>query len=140
MTVSTDSPFKSRYKLFGIPLKCLEIDTVRYFSLESDIYKYLNTLFTQQGWKFIRIETVNQDGFPDMLIVKDDRFVLIEAKRLNKKRLNVIEDDLTFEFGQLPFAVKAFKSGLNYALVVSKENKLAVISTEERLCQIKELF
>lgn len=73
------------------------------------------------------METQGQDGFPDILMLRGPEYLLIESKRLKTKKLVTIEDNLKFEFGQLPFAKRAFTLNLSYLLVVVKHNTIAFI-------------
>jgi len=117
--------FNSTYNFFGHELVCLYLGTNSCFRLEKHSYTYIKKMFNT--WKFHRIETDNQDGFPDILMFKQDRYLLIEAKRLKKKKLNKLEDDLTWQFGQLGFAKRAFTKNLSYIIVVVKDNQIAFI-------------
>lgn len=116
--------FKKQYFLFNNSLVCDYYQTGEYFKKETDIYNYIarNT-----SYFFYRTETVGQDGFPDVLLLRGGFYAQIEAKMLRKKQLLRIENDLKFEFGQLPYMQRAFRLGLNYFLVVAKDDTLAAI-------------
>lgn len=123
--------FKPNYIFFGHSVDCLTIETNTTFKLEvPDMYPWLKTKFNT--WKFQRIDTTNQIGFPDILILKKERYGLMEAKILKKKSLNSIEDDLTYQFGQLAFMQRSLTLGLSYMLVVGKGNLISFIG--DRLC------
>lgn len=118
--------FKDNYIFFGHSVDCLTIETNTTFKLEvPDMYPWLKTKFNT--WKFQRIDTTNQIGFPDILLLKKDKYVLMEAKILKKKTLNSIEDDLTYQFGQLAFMKRSLTLGLSYILVVGKGNLISFI-------------
>jgi hypothetical protein len=123
--------FKQSYIFFGHSVDCLTIETNTTFKLEvPDMYPYLKKYCNT--WKFQRIDTTNQIGFPDILLLKKGDYVLMEAKILKKKQLNSIEDDLKFEFGQIAFMKRSLTLGLSYILVVAKGNLISFIG--DRVC------
>jgi len=103
------------------------VQTTSDFVLETDSYTYLNKTAKTFGWKCIRVDTVGQQGFPDILMLRKNEYWLIEAKLLKKKSLCSIADDLTWQFGQLAFAKRALTLGLNYMIVVVKHRTIAYI-------------
>jgi len=129
--------FEKNYNFFGVELDCQVLTFSSTFHKESDAYAYLKKISTAAGYKYTRIETVNQIGFPDIILLKGERYFLIEAKRLDKKNLTSLEDDLKWQFGQIAFAVRSVTLELSYALVVCKDNKLAIIGQEQTLCRLK---
>ena len=120
--------FKDSYIFFGKTVACRVIDTNKQFKLETATYDYIKKRY--KTWKYLKVDTLNQIGFPDVLLLNGYQYLLIEAKLLKKKQLNSIEDDLKFEFGQLPFMKNALRLGLAYMLVVAKNNKIAFIGDE----------
>lgn len=68
-----------------------------------------------------------------MLLLKGDSYLMIEGKRLKKKQLNSIEDDLTYQFGQLAFMKRALTLDLCYMLAVGKGSKIAYIGSKRIL-------
>lgn len=121
---------------FGHNLTCIVHQTNCHFKTETRSYIYLKQLF--KGWKFNRIDTQRQQGFPDCLILKEDRYLLLECKQLKRKKLVSLEDNLTWQFGQLSFAERAFEHRLTYLITVAKGNEMAFIGKAECLKQIKE--
>ena len=118
--------FKPAYKFFGHELQCAVIHTTKTFKLEvKDMYPYLKSMFSK--WKWHRIDTTNQIGFPDILLLRGGSYILIEAKILKKKQLNSIENDLVFQPGQLPFMKRSLTLRLDYILAVAKDNQIAFI-------------
>ena len=130
--------FKPAYELFGLELVCSVIETSSNFKSEKDSYSYIKKLATSNGWKYARIDTVDQIGFPDILILREDDYYLFEAKKLKQKTLVSLEDSLEWQFGQLAFAVRAFTLKLSYAITVCYENKLAIIGREQLLCKMQQ--
>lgn len=124
------SAFNKTYDFFGVPLVCNVLRTSGTFALETDIYKFINKR-TRNDALFKRVETTLQDGFPDIALFRGVEFLLIECKLLRKKRLVSVQDDLTFEYGQLPFMFNAVELKLNYALTVAKGNELAFIRAKD---------
>lgn len=124
--------FKSTYELFGQELVTKVLQAPAPFKLERDMYMFLKQVALEEGWKFLRVDTVDQQGFPDVLLLRGDEYLLIEAKLLKNKRLLDVADNLNFEFGQIPFAVRALKTGINYALAVGKGNELALLQSSDK--------
>ena len=122
--------FKDTYNFFGQDLICIRRKVNKTFVVESDVDHFIKKIF--KGWKYIKVDTVNQIGFPDNLLMKDSRYILIESKMLKKKELNVLEDDLKWQPGQLPFMKQALMLGLSYKLVVAKGNTLAYIMDKKQ--------
>lgn len=124
--------FKPNYIFFGRSVDCLTIETNSTFKLEvTDMYPWLKKRFNT--WKFQRIDTTNQIGFPDIILLKKDNYVLMEAKILKKKSLNSIEDDLVYQFGQLAFMQRSLTLGLSYILVVGKGKYISFIGDKKCL-------
>ena len=120
--------FETDYIFKETAVVCLAKRTTVVFSKESNIYSYLKRLSQNAGWKFLRVDTTNQMGFPDILLLKGNTYWQIEAKLLKKKKLVTIEDDLKFQFGQLAYMKRALTLNLNYALVVAKDTTIAFIT------------
>ena len=106
---------------------CTTLNTVATFSKEPKIHTVLKVLTRKKYWKYCRIETVNQIGMPDALLLRGDTYWLVEAKILKKKQLVSLENDLVWQFGQIAFMQKSLKNKLNYMLAVGKDNMLALI-------------
>lgn len=130
--------FSERYQFFDMELVSWEIETNSNFRLERDAYSYLKTLSTTNGYRYIRIETEGQQGFPDILLLRKKEYLLIEAKRLNKTKLVKIEDDLKWQFGQIAFAVRSFRLDMEYVIAVCKYNNLVFIGQEPTICRMQE--
>lgn len=120
--------FNKTYNFFGHELVCKDYETSSWFKLETDGYKCIKKTFSD--FKYHRIDTVDQKGFPDILLLKGSEYLLIEGKRLKKKKLVKLEDDLTWQYGQLGFAKRAFTLGLTYMIFVVKNNHIAMIGEE----------
>jgi len=130
--------FSDTYSFFDIELVCFSIETSSMFKVEKDSYTYLKRLSTTNGYKYYRIDTAGQIGFPDILLLKEREYCLIEVKRLENKNLVSLEDNLKWQYGQIAFALRSFKLNLDYLLAVCKENKLAFIGKENTVCHLKK--
>lgn len=119
--------FAPRYTVFEKEVCCAVVQQASAFKRESSVYKALTELAQEKGWRRFRIETKDQQGFPDMLFVRRGEYWLVEAKMLHKARLVYVEDDLVWQFGQLAFMNRALHYGNPYALVVAKGRSLACI-------------
>lgn len=129
--------FEESYNLFGEELFCHVIKSNSPFNYEADSYTYIKKMSSKGGYKYLRIDTVDQIGFPDILLMKRSEYCMIEAKRLNKIHLVNLEKDLSWQFGQVAFAVRAIKLGLDYAIAVCKDYNLAIIAKERTLCNLR---
>lgn len=129
--------FQKQYVCLDAVVVCEVLHTTTAFSKERDIYKIIQRLSQAAGWKFIRVDTESQMGFPDVLLLKKDTYWQIEAKQLKNKKLVSLEDNLQWEFGQIAYMTRSIALGLNYMLAVSKGNQLAFIkgvSNDKREC------
>ena len=118
---------KDSYEVMGLRVACAEVQVTRTFPLEKDVYKYLKRKFNEAGWKFIRVDTQGQQGFPDCLCLKGSEYILIEAKMLKTKKLVNVLDNMTWQPGQIPFLLQALIKKQSYLLIVAKDNKLLII-------------
>jgi len=115
------------YEVMGLRVACAEVQVTRPFSLEKQVYVYLKRVFNKAGWKFIRVDTQGQQGFPDCLCLRGSKYVLIEAKMLKTKKLTNVLDNMVFQPGQIPFMLQALIKKQSYLLIVAKDNKLLII-------------
>lgn len=129
--------FQDTYNFFNHELTCYHEKVGSWFKLENDSYSYIKHVFQAKGWKYHRIDTVNAQGFPDILLLKGPIYLSIESKRLKKKQLNSIENDLKWQFGQLGYMKRSLSLELNYILSVVKDNHIAYIG--DKLCLEKYL-
>lgn len=119
--------FKPQYEVFGQLFHCTVIQLPNPIKLETDVYKWIKKFVQSEGWKYSRIDTTDQQGWPDITVLRKQEYNLIEGKLLKKKRLVDVADDIEFEFGQLPFMVRSSKLKINYTLAVGKGYQLAII-------------
>lgn len=84
---------------------------------EQAFYAWLKRAAERRGWLYLRLETRNQDGLPDCLVTRGPEYWLIEIKCLKKPRLLSIQDDLTWQFGQLAMLKKCLAQA-RYMLIV----------------------
>ena len=114
--------FKAEYTVLGSPLHGIIVSCKGTIQKESDYYPYIKRAAESLNWLYNRIETCDKRGMPDILVTRGDEYWLIEVKRLKKKELKSIEDDLHWQFGQLAFMKNCMRNGSRYILVVVKEN------------------
>ncbi len=117
----------------GLRVACKEIQATRSFALEADVYTYLKRVLNNDGWKFIRVDTQGQQGFPDCLCLKGSQYMLIEVKMLKTKKLNNILDNMKWQPGQVPFMLQALTKKQSYLLVVAKGNSLLIIGSKNNV-------
>lgn len=122
--------FADKYICLNSVVVCKVVQTATEFLREDKIYEVIKRLSRNDGWAYRRVDTTNQMGFPDILLLKGQTYWQIEAKILKKKELVSIEDDLTWQFGQLGYLQTSVSKGLNYMLAVGKGSKLAFIKGE----------
>lgn len=119
--------FLNHYILLESAAICKSSQVAATFSNESKLTDYLKKITRNAGWKYLRVDTTNQMGFPDILLLKKKTYWQIEAKILRKKKLVSLEDDLKWQFGQIGYMKRALTLNLNYMLVVGKESSIAFI-------------
>lgn len=125
--------FSTGYKLFNFTLVGETLRTKVKFKKESDIYKFLRPKVRKLGWKYLRVDTTNQIGFPDVLLLKEKEYWQLEAKLLKKKELLNLEDDLKWQYGQIAYMTTALSRNLNYILVVAKETTITFIKGDHNV-------
>lgn len=131
--------FQEEYNFFNKTLLCLVRHRSVLFDRETAIYSYIINKFTKLDYNVYRVDTKNQIGFPDMLLLSPTSTLLFEAKMLKKKALISIQDDLGWQQGQIAFMMNAINKQLPYALIVAKNYSIAYIAGEQTICQLKEL-
>ena len=112
------------YNFLGEKIYCKSIITKLEFSYEFEIYSLIKRTATKAGYRYIRIDTQGQQGFPDILLLKGQKYIQIEAKFLRRKQLNSIVDDLKWQFGQIAYMKRSFMNNENYILAVAKDHML----------------
>ena len=120
-------PFLPEYTIFGLKVVATVFDTKRFFNEEKKLTTHLKRASSKSGWRFLKVDTDVQIGFPDVLLLKKERFWLIESKILKKKNLIKLEDDLKWQPIQISFMVDALRRKLNYSLFVGFKKQLCVI-------------
>ncbi len=132
MTMVDKSSFSvDSYEFFSLRVACVELQAARSFSLETKVYTYLKRQFNENGYKFIRVDTTNQIGFPDCVCLKGSEYVLVEAKMLKTTTLTRLTTNVEWQAGQIPFMLKALLTKMNYLLIIAKDNRLFVIGDEK---------
>ena len=126
--------FQDSYIIFDKDVNCCVLPVSKPIRLETAVYKFIKEHFI--GWDCRRMETPDQDGFPDVLLMKGKEYILIEAKVLKKKKLVSVADDIKYEFGQLAFMARSFTKGRPYLLAVGKGTQVAFIGKKETLKHI----
>lgn len=121
---------ESALNLMGARLNLIRLTTNLEFSIEDKGVAWLRDRARLGGWKFHKIDTINQMGFPDVLLLKGVDYWLIECKRLKKKALNNLADDLAWQPGQLSYFKRSLTLNLNYVLTVFKNNEVIIFTGE----------
>ena len=119
--------FKLEYNVLGSDLQGVIVPCKSLISRESDFYPCLKKESEDQGWFYNRVETTDQRGFPDILVLRGEEYWLIEVKRLHKSKLVVIEDDLSWQFGQIAFLKTCYRLRINYLLIVATSDEALVL-------------
>lgn len=120
--------FQRDYTLLDAAVVCRTLQTTACFKYEvKDMYPYLKRRIEEAGWQYYRVDTVDQSGFPDILVTRKAEYWLIEVKILRKSRLIDLKEDLTWQFGQIGFMRKALLRNTNYLLAVGAGPTLAYI-------------
>lgn len=118
---------KPCYDIMGTEVACAELQAARSFKLEKETYPYLKSQSATHGWKFIRVDTTSQQGFPDCLLLKQDNYWLVEVKMLKTKKLTRPLDNVTWQSGQIAFMLQALLRKQNYLLIIVKDNKFMIL-------------
>lgn len=130
--------FSDSYSFFNDTVTCLSKQVTVKFPLETTLTTYIKKISRKARWKYVKVDTVNQIGFPDILLLRQADYWQIEAKILRKKALTSIEDDLRWKFGQIGYMKNALTRNLNYILIVAKNSHIAFIkgaSNEQIICK-----
>lgn len=122
--------FKTEYTLFGNTLTGTIVPVSGVIVHEDDYYSHIKKAAERCDWNYYRLETAGKDGMADILITRKNEYWFIEVKRLKKKTLNKIEDDLQWQFGQLAFMKRCFRNKTRYMLAVVKD-KMALYLKEK---------
>lgn len=119
--------FAERYALFDSTWACRSWQVQAKIANETGTYGYIKKLVRSHGWKYKRVETIDQDGFPDIMVFKGPNYWAIESKMLTKRKLVRIEDDLKWQPGQLPFMKRSHTLNMNYMLLIYGKGTMASI-------------
>lgn len=98
--------------------------------LETGVYEEIKRRANKFGWRYLRVDTTDQKGFPDILLLRKGEYWLIEGKLLKKKKLSSISDDIHWQFGQQAVMKRSITLNLNYMLAVGKGREVAFIKGE----------
>lgn len=123
------SIFSQEYELGGERLYALTraYSPLKPLRTESDLYVALRERCTELGWTYYKMDVKHSVGFPDILVIRGSEYVLMECKLLRKKALVSVKDDLKWEFGQIPTALKLVRSSCEYVMVVGREHTIAFL-------------
>ena len=121
--------FKETYTFFNKTVACKTVQATATLKQERQLTQFIRPLALRYGWKYIRIETRDQIGLPDILLLRGETYYQIEAKMLRKKELNSIQDDLHWQPGQLAYMKRALTINLNYILTVAKADMISFITS-----------
>lgn len=119
--------FQERYSLKGLEVHCRALQWTSTFRLETSVYDYVKKAANAKGWRYIRVDTLNQQGFPDIILLRGREYFFVEGKLLKKAALRSIEDDLEWQFGQVGFMYRAISCGNPYVLAVAKGHTIAFL-------------
>lgn len=104
------------------------------------MYKYLAKVVNPLGWLQQHVETVNQQGFPDLLLKRSLEYMQIECKLQRVVTLLEYNTQLHWEFGQLAYAKRSIMNKEPYVLVVGHDRELKFIYSSEYTHPIEELI
>lgn len=113
-------------ELAGIPLVCEQHDIGKPIRLETKIYDHVNRRMSSSGWRYQRIDTTDQRGFPDLFLTKGDQYIQAEAKLQKVKTLRSLKQ-LSWEPGQLAYALKSFLNKEPYLILTGLDTTLTFI-------------
>lgn len=114
-------------EVFSFPLYCAVLPwRGKPDAKEDAIYHLIKREAEKDGWMYYRIENKLQNGFPDVLIFKGERVVLIEAKVCRKALFKSVLDDVTWQVGQVAFMLHALEHKAQYRLILRHKMNLYV--------------
>ena len=119
--------FRNSYQFFGETVTCLSRQVTVNFTNETKLTDYLKKISRKNFWKYTKVDTIDQAGFPDILLLRQDEYWQIEAKILRRKKLVSLKDNLKWQFGQIGYMTNALTRNLNYLLIVAKNSHVAFI-------------
>lgn len=131
--------FAAEYNVLGTVFRTVWLKLGRTVRIETELYPYIKNTVQANGYMYNRIETPAQDGVPDILITQGMSYSWIEVKRLTKPKLQVVEDDLKWQFGQLGFLKRCAHSKTAYVLAVVKQDNLCLLHSEILLPTLLQL-
>ena len=88
------------------------------------IYKHVKQRMT--GWRFQRIDTTDQRGFPDLFLTKGSQYIQAEAKLQKVVTLKDLKQ-LSWEPGQLAYALKSMMNNEPYLILTGRGTILTFI-------------
>lgn len=122
--------FLTSYNVLGSPLTGIIRPVSGLIAREDDFYPHIKKAAERRDWSYFRLETVGKDGMADILVTRDAEYSFIEVKRLKKKKLQSVEDDLQWQFGQLAFIKRCLRNSTRYILAVVKDNSVLYLKGE----------
>jgi len=130
--------FQREYRLFDNVVNTHIIHTDYKFIKETQCYDFINR-YTPYC-KTIRVDTTDQKGFPDQIILNGDEYLMIESKLLKRKKLVDLKDNLEWQYGQLAFFKRCLTTSRCYLLCVAKDNYIAFIGTPYNLAMLDNML
>lgn len=122
--------FQTTYNVLGAPLVGIIRPVGATISTELAFYPHLKRAAENYDWNYFRLETAGKDGMADVLVTNGAKYSFIEVKRLKKKALKSVEDDLTWQFGQLAFMKKCLRNKTHYILAIVNERSALYLKGE----------
>lgn len=119
--------FSTEYSVLGSTLQGRICPCSVTVTKEHDYYAVIRRAAEAKNWLYNRLETTDKRGMPDIIVTRGPEYWFIEVKRLRKKKLVTIEDDLTWQFGQLAFMKNCYRNRSRYILIVVKEKTALIL-------------
>jgi len=119
--------FKQTYDLMGNTLACEVFRLRSPLKRETTLEALIKNVSRPLGWKFHNIENMDQNGTPDVLLLRRAEYWFIECKMLKVNRLMSVLDNLKWQPGQLPYMKRAQTLKLNYMLAVGHRDQVAIL-------------
>lgn len=119
--------FNTEYTVLGSDLQGVILPCKSLIRVEADYYPVVKRAVECNNWIYNRLETRDKRGMPDIFVTRAYEYWYIEVKRLKKKVLVSIEDDLLWQFGQLAFMKNCMRNRSRYILAVVKEHTALIL-------------
>ena len=118
----TTIPFNTNYTLIGSAVVCSYGRITAELRLEKDIHPIIKRWANASGWNFYRLETEDQMGFPDIMILRGSEYC--HRSRNDKSEPLVCDTKQTYRSGSIPHMSGILHTGIFHSFLgLGKKNR-----------------